>query len=138
MSQVILTRKATTTGGRDGKVHNTLSGVELVLSKPQEMGGQNTQVTNPEELFSMGYSSCFASSLEFIMAQQDISYETLAVDTKTALVSEDGKSFKFALEVKVTLEGVSAKEKASLIEAAYQFCPYSKAIQGNVDVTFID
>lgn len=138
MSQVFLTRQATTTGGRDGKIHQTLSGLELTLSKPQEMGGQNTQGTNPEELFSAGYSSCFASSLEFIMQKQNIAYEAISVNTKTALVSDGEQGFKFALEVKVTLDGVSAEQKETLIKAAYQFCPYSKAIQGNVEVSFVD
>lgn len=138
MSKVFLTRQATTTGGRDGKINHTLSGLELTLSKPQEMGGQNTQGTNPEELFSAGYSACFASSLEFIMQKQELTYDQLAVSTKTALISDGDQGFKFALEVKVTLEGVTKEQKEQLVTAAYQFCPYSKAIRDNVDVTFID
>ena len=137
MSQILFTRQATTTGGREGTVHNTLSGLELVLAKPQEMGGQNTQGTNPEELFSVGYSACFASSIEFLAQQQNIAYERLAVNAKTALVMEE-QGFKFALEVQVVLEGVTKEQKTELIQAAYHFCPYSKAIMGNVDVTFRD
>ena len=38
--KAILNRKATTFGGRNGKISDTQSGLELTLAKPVEMGGE--------------------------------------------------------------------------------------------------
>ena len=59
----ILERSATAKGGRDGLITDMSSKLELKMTKPLEMGGNNQTGTNPEELFAAGYSACFASSL---------------------------------------------------------------------------
>jgi len=133
-----LERTATAFGGRDGEIRDTQSGYSVKLSKPAEMGGVNPKGTNPEELFSIGYSSCFASSLEYLLIANQVDYESLSVKADTALMMDEKTGFSFALTVKATIQGVSKELEKEYIQKAYNFCPYSKAIKGNVNVTFIE
>jgi len=133
-----LERTATAFGGRDGEIKDTLSGYSVKLSKPAEMGGVNPKGTNPEELFSIGYASCFASSLEYLLQANKVSYESLSVKADTALMMDEKTGFSFKLTVKAVVKGVTKEVEQEYIQKAYNFCPYSKAIKGNVDVNFID
>lgn len=132
----ILERQATTFGGRNGKIKDAQSGLELTLSKPQEMGGKLAKGTNPEELFSMGYSSCFASSIEFLLQSDEQAYDDIEVSVTTSLVKDGSEGFKFEALIDAKIFGVSKEVEEKYINMAYQFCPFSKAIKGNVDVTF--
>lgn len=48
--------------------------------------------------------------------------------------SADG-GFGIAVELKVALPGVEPQQARELVELAHEFCPYSKATRGNIDVT---
>ena len=48
--------------------------------------------------------------------------------------SEDG-GFGLAVDLEVTIPGVEAPQAYELVELAHQFCPYSKATRGNIEVT---
>ncbi len=78
-----LSRTATTYGGRNGEIRDTNSGMTYKLAKPNEIGGKGLEGTNPEELFSVGYSSCFASSLEYLLQNAKVQYEDLYVKAET-------------------------------------------------------
>lgn len=132
----ILERQATTFGGRDGMIKDMQSGLELKLSKPQEMGGKLSKGSNPEELFSAGYSSCFASSIEFLLQSNQQKYDQVEVTVTTSLVKDGDQGFKFEALVNAKITGVSKEIGKKYVDMAYQFCPYSKAIKGNVDVKF--
>jgi Ohr subfamily peroxiredoxin len=132
-----LERSATTFGGRDGVIKNMASNMELKLAKPIEMGGSPSVGTNPEELFSAGYSSCFASSMEYLLMTEGVPYEAISVKATTELMADPAKGFQFRLVVNAKIEGVSKEVEKTFIEKAFGFCPYSKAIKGNVDVVFV-
>lgn len=133
----ILKRSATTYGGRNGVIKDMESKVELKLAKPLEMGGSGSQGTNPEELFSAGYSSCFASSIEYLLMTSGIKYDAISVKATTKLVANPETGFQFQLFVEAKISGVSKEVEKEYIQKAYGFCPYSKAIKGNVDVKFM-
>ena len=57
----------------------------------------------------------------------------LAIDAEVDLCLNDGAYFLQA-RLNVSLPGVNRDVAQSLIDAAHQTCPYSKAIRGNVDV----
>jgi Ohr subfamily peroxiredoxin len=132
--QKILERKATTYGGRNGLIKDTESGLSLQLSKPVEMGGPLNSNTNPEELFSIGYSSCFASSLEYLLQTSKIAYDDIKVTVTTMLVPDGHGGFKFEVTVEASVLGVSEVVEKEMIHKAYLFCPFSKAIRNNVSV----
>lgn len=133
----ILSRTATTYGGRNGEVKDTQSGIEYKLAKPKEMGGVGLEGTNPEELLSVGYSSCFASSLEYLLQNDKVKYEDLYVKAETKLLMYENVGFKFKLIVKARVNGVSKDVQDSYVEKASHFCPYSRAFKGNIEVDFI-
>ncbi len=133
----ILSRKATTYGGRNGHIKDTHSGIEYKLAKPKEMGGVGLDDTNPEELFSVGYSACFSSSLEYLLQNNQVSYNDLYVKAETKLLMIENEGFKFKLVVEARISGVEEEVQHKYIELAKNFCPYSKAFKGNIDVEFI-
>lgn len=133
----ILSRTATTYGGRNGTIKDTQSGVEYKLAKPKEMGGVGLDGTNPEELFSVGYSSCFASSLEYLLQNDKVKYEDLYVKAETKLLMIENEGFRFKLIVEARVNGVEQDVQNKYVEMAKNFCPYSKAFKGNIEVVFI-
>lgn len=133
--KTILSRQATTYGGRNGIIKDTASETELNMKKPEEMGGSPNKETNPEELFSMGYSACFASSIEHLLKADQVSYDDITVKVDTRLVMEENDGFKFDVTVYPRITGVSKETEKTYTEKAYGFCPYSKAIRDNVKVT---
>lgn len=135
--KTFLERSATTYGGRDGLIKDMASQIELKLTKPVEMGGKEGLGTNPEELFAAGYSSCFASSIEYLLMSNQVAYDAISVKATTQLLADPEKGFSFKLIVDAKITGVDQETEKSYIEKAYGFCPYSKAIKGNVDVVFI-
>ncbi|MCD4827566.1 MAG: Ohr family peroxiredoxin [Acholeplasmataceae bacterium] len=133
----MLSRKATTYGGRNGEVRDTTSGLTYKLAKPKQMGGIGLEGTDPEELFSVGYSSCFASSMEYLLQNDKVKYEDLSVQVETKLLMVPNEGFKFALVVKARINGVDQETLDKYILGAKDFCPYSKAFKGNIDIEFI-
>ena len=133
----LLERSAKTQHGRNGVIDDTQSGLKVTLSKPKEMGGTEDKGSNPEELFAMGYSSCLASSMEYLLTNEQVEYKDLYVKAKAILVMIPDQGFEFKLEVEARIDGVSKETEADFVEKAYQFCPYSKAIRNNVEVTFV-
>lgn len=133
----ILSRTATTFGGRNGEIRDTSSGLSYKLAKPKQMGGIGLDGTDPEELFSVGYSSCFASSMEHLLNTDKVKYDDLFVKAETKLLMIENEGFKFKLVVKARIKGVDKDVQDKYVEAAKNFCPYSKAFKGNIDVDFI-
>jgi Ohr subfamily peroxiredoxin len=57
----------------------------------------------------------------------------LAIDAEVDLCLTDGAFFLQA-RLNVSVPGVEREVAQTLVDAAHQTCPYSKAIRGNVDV----
>ena len=123
----ILSRTATTFGGRNGEIRDTSSGLSYKLAKPKQMGGIGLDGTDPEELFSVGYSSCFASSMEHLLNTDKVKYDDLFVKAETKLLMIENEGFKFKLVVKARIKGVDKDVQDKYVEASKSFCPYSKA-----------
>ena len=54
--------KATTKGGRNGRAILDNGGLALAMGLPKEIGG-NGEGHNPEQLFALGWSSCFGQAV---------------------------------------------------------------------------
>ena len=69
-------------------------------------------------------------------------YENFAVTVKcfeveghvSLLKDESDGGFKIGVKLIVTAGGVEKEKAKELVEAAHDFCPYSKATRGNIDV----
>jgi Ohr subfamily peroxiredoxin len=133
--KVLYTAQATVTGGRDEGHGATDDGaLEVDLRMPSEMGGDGGG-TNPEQLFALGYASCFESALKLVARRMKQDADDVSIDSKVMLMPTPEKGFKLGAELDVTLPSVSDDDQAeALVRNAHEVCPYSNATRGNIDV----
>ena len=131
VNEVAYTIAATAKGGRQGHVKSEDGVVDLPLGKP---GSKLHPKANPETLFAAGYAACFSGALN-AMAQQE------GIDTSESTVTANvtfGKTdtgFGLAVDITASIPGVDDATAQDLVAKAHQFCPYSKATRGNIEVT---
>ena len=90
---------------------------------------------NPETLFAAGYAACFQGALANRAQTQgiDTSDSTVTADVSLGKTADGGVGL--AVELKVEIPGVERAKAEELVELAHQFCPYSRATRGNINVT---
>ena len=135
MARVLYTAEATVTGGRAAGHGRTDDGkLEVDLRLPEEMGGDGGG-TNPEQLFAVGFASCFESAIGVIGRRQKAEVDDVSIHSKVSLLPTEERGFKLAVELAVTLPQVEdAEQAAEIVAAAHKVCPYSNATRGNIDV----
>ena len=131
IEKVIYTAKAHTTGGRDGGASRTSDGrLDVKLSLPGTPGSG----TNPEQLFSVGWSACFLSAIKIVAARKRVKLPAeLAVDAEVDLGASGG-GYLLQARLKVNLPGIERQVAQALVDGAHMECPYSKATHGNINV----
>ena len=129
--KVLYTAKVHTTGGRDGASRSSDGRLEVKLSSPGTPGPG----TNPEQMFAAGWSACFEGAMGIAARKLKIALPAAtAIDAEVDLCKTGGDFFLRA-RLNVSLPGLEPEVAQSLVDAAHQTCPYSKATRGNVDVT---
>jgi osmotically inducible protein OsmC len=132
LTKVAYVTSASAKGGRAGHVTSADGLVDFDLAQP---GTTPEPAVNPETLFAAGYAACFQGAL--LNRGKTIGLDT-SNSTVTAAVSfgpsEDG-GFGLAVAITVDIPDVDRGVAQQAIELAHQFCPYSKATRGNIDVT---
>ena len=125
---------ATATGeGRKGAGKTDDGRLEVDLSVPKGVGGDDGPGTNPEQLFAVGYGACFHGALKNVARQAKTKIDGSTIDSQVSLgKSEEG--LDIAVELTVTIPGLEQAEAEKLVEAAHQMCPYSRATRGNIEV----
>lgn len=132
--EALYTAKATVEGGRIGKVKSSDGTLDLELSMPKSLGGQEKEnATNPEQLFAAGYAACFDSALN-LMARQSRKRIESKVTAEVSIGKDLDGGYKLAVVLNVAINGVSLEEAQELVEQAHGGCPYSKATRGNIEV----
>jgi lipoyl-dependent peroxiredoxin len=135
----LYTAIGTAVGGRGAGTAKTDDGqLDLVLAHPVKMGGTG-KGTNPEQLFAVGYSSCFLGAMKFVNGKQKKPLTLAPESAVTAHVSfgprSDKKGFGIEVKLEVSLPGVKKVAATALAKKAHVVCPYSHAIRKNVKVT---
>jgi osmotically inducible protein OsmC len=136
--RVLYTATAHVEGGRAHGHGRTSDGaLEVDLRPPVELGGEGGG-TNPEQLFAIGFASCFESALSLIARRRKLEADDVEVDSKVMLLPTDERGFELAVRLDITLPSIDEAEAASeLVRAAHKVCPYSHATRGNIDVTLV-
>ncbi len=131
IDKVIYTAKAHTTGGREGGASRTSDGrLDVKLTTP----GARGDGTNPEQLFAVGWSSCYLAAIKLVAARTKVKLPPgVAVDAEVDLGTTDGQYFIQA-RLNVSLPGIDRETAQELVDAAHLQCPYSKATHGNINV----
>ncbi len=124
--------KATNTGGRKGHVYTDDKTIDVDVLPPQQADGN---ATNPEQLFAAGYASCFNGAFDLILKQNKVRDAEPEVTLTVRLVDdENAESPKLEVDIAAKVKNVSQEDAEKYLKAAHDFCPYSKATRGNIDV----
>jgi len=134
---ILATCKATAVGGRSGgKVALAEGGLYVHMEHAKGLGGSGEGST-PEQLFAMGYASCFNSALLFVAAQQKVEAAKATVSCEVGIGRNDAGGFALAATLTIHIPGVDLATAQSLVDTAHQVCPYSNATRGNMPVTLV-
>jgi osmotically inducible protein OsmC len=133
----LYTAEASAYGQRTGAVITSDDRLDLQLSRPKEMGGDDGPGTNPEQLFAAGYAACFHSALRHAVRDVELTPEHLEGSHVTARVhflKGAPAEFGLAVELELTAPLIDDDKARALMERTYRICPYSRATVGNIDV----
>ncbi|MFI7053653.1 Ohr family peroxiredoxin [Streptosporangium canum] len=130
----LYTARASSTGGRSGRVRTDDGFLDLEMRAPEQLGGPGG-ASNPEQLMAAAYAACFHSSLTLVAGQEGVDTTGASVDTAVEL-RRCGRRDDYVIGVDVTvhLPEVDPRLAGHIAERAHAHCPYSKALLGNVDV----
>ena len=135
MTDALYTVEALSTGGgRDGHVTTTDQAVDLDMAPPAELGGSGNGY-NPEQLFAAGYAACFHSALQSAARSRKVTIDGSSVGARVSLVRSGEESIDLAVELEVVLPGIESEQANELATLAHELCPYSRATQGNIQVS---
>lgn len=126
---------STAVGGREGHVTTEDGKIDMDLSVPKGLGGDDGKGTNPEQLFGSAYAACFGSAVQMIAESKKIK---LGDDMSVTANIEIGKTKDGDLQLKATLDcylpGVDVETGEDLVNKAHEVCPYSRATRDNITV----
>lgn len=126
-----------TSVGREGRSFTDDGQLDLALAFPPSLGGTG-KGTNPEQLFAMGYSACFASAMGLVAKQMDLDVSEASVTAEVTLNSLDEGRFGLSVILRAELpEALHGDKGKQLLEATHQVCPYSNATHGNIPVEIV-
>ncbi|WP_053368849.1 organic hydroperoxide resistance protein [Bacillus sp. FJAT-27245] len=136
MSEKILTSSVTATGGREGHVRSSEGKIDMDLAMPgTDRAKQLPDAVNPEEFFAAGYSACFDGSLQLMAKKEGVKFDSEVTANVSLLKDEQDDGFKLAVTLQVKGKGIDQEKLESLVQKAHEFCPYSKATRGNIEVS---
>lgn len=116
-------------GGREGDVEAPNGSMKMKITAP----GINKDGTNPEQLFAAGYASCFNGAVQHMLKVDGITAES-EVKARVSLYNLDDGGYTIGAILEVHIDGVDQDVARDIANRAHEFCPYSKATRGNIDV----
>ena len=134
LKEIAYTTKATATGGREGIAKSDDGRLDIKLSTPKGLGGDDGQGTNPEQLFAAGYAACFIGAIKFVAGAEKITLPSEThIDSEVSIGAIEG-GFGIAVKLAVSLGDMDKVQAKELVEKAHLVCPYSNATRGNIAV----
>lgn len=134
LQNVAYTAKATATGGRAGSAKSDDGRLDVTLSTPKGLGGDDGQGTNPEQLFAAGYAACFIGALKAVAGQAKITLPSDVYINSEVSIGTIENGFGIAAKLAVSLGDMDKSQAQALVDKAHQVCPYSNATRGNIEV----
>ncbi|MEY8445918.1 organic hydroperoxide resistance protein [Enterococcus ratti] len=119
-------------GGREGEVEAPNGTMHMKITPP----GIHAEGTNPEQLFAAGYASCFNGALQHMIEKANLSVNS-TVKARVSLYALDEGGYKIGVVLEVHIDDVSKEEAKKLAKEAHEYCPYSKATRGNIEVEVV-
>ncbi|WP_166424456.1 organic hydroperoxide resistance protein [Paraglaciecola sp. 20A4] len=134
LKNVAYTAKATATGGREGSAKSDDGRLDVQLSTPKGLGGDDGQGTNPEQLFAAGYAACFIGALKVVAGQAKIALPSNVYINAEVSIGGIENGFGIAVKLAVSVGDMDKAQARALVDKAHQVCPYSNATRGNIEV----
>ncbi|MDU6523099.1 MAG: organic hydroperoxide resistance protein [Enterococcus sp.] len=116
-------------GGRNGDVQAPNGSMKMKIEPPSI----HSEGTNPEQLFAAGYASCFNGAVHHMLKEHNIESDA-EVKARVSLYQLEDGGYQIGVILETSLPGVEKEEAQKIVEEAHEFCPYSKATRGNIDV----
>ncbi|MBA3942014.1 MAG: peroxiredoxin [Sphingopyxis sp.] len=113
-------------GGKDGYARSTNGVLDLALPQPHPAA---------ENLFAAAWSACFIGALELAASQKKVTLPASPeADTTIDLLNRGGTDFVLRARLDISVPGVDRDVARELVDLAHKICPYSKAVEGNIDI----
>ncbi|WP_375547842.1 organic hydroperoxide resistance protein [Oceanicaulis alexandrii] len=133
---ILYTARASANKGRQGRAYSDDDRLDVQLSTPAALGGDDGPGTNPEQLFAAGYAACFMSAMGLVAQQAKIKLpDDSKVDAEVGIGPREAGGFGLEVTLIAHLPGVDEAQANELLEKTEQVCPYSNATRGNVTIT---
>jgi osmotically inducible protein OsmC len=133
----VYTAQATADGPRTGRSASDDGRLDVQLSRPAAMGGDDGPGTNPEQLFAAGYAACFHSAMRFALQPLGLKPDALKdakVTARVHFLRTTPTQFDLAVDLDGSIPALDHDTAQRLMEATHEICPYSRATRGNVQV----
>jgi lipoyl-dependent peroxiredoxin len=135
LKRVLYTAEALVEGGRNGHGRTTDGRLQVDLSVPAAMNGDDGAGTNPEQLFAVGYAACFQSALLAVAQGRDIDASGSQIASRVGIGPRSDGGFGLQVWLDLQDRSIPAEQARELMLRADERCPYSNATRGNVAVT---
>ncbi len=135
LKDVLYTAEAVIDGGRSGHGRSNDGRLDVELSVPAAMGGDDGPGTNPEQLFAVGYAACFQSALLGVARGRKLDADDSRITATVGVGPRDDGGFGLEVGLDLHAPGISTEDAQLLMRRAHERCPYSNATRGNVAVT---
>jgi osmotically inducible protein OsmC len=134
LKRILYTADAVVEGGRAGHGRTSDGRLEVDLSVPAAMSGDDGPGTNPEQLFAVGYAACFQSALLAVARGRNIDASGSQIASRVGIGPRSSGGFGLQVWLDLRDPEIPAEEARELMLRADQRCPYSNATRGNVAV----
>ena len=134
LKEALYTAEAVVEGGREGHGRTSDGRLEVDLSIPAAMSGDDGPGTNPEQLFAVGYAACFQSALLGVAQGRNLDATGLRITSRVGIGPLDSGGFGLQVSLDLQAPNIPTQEARDLMLRADQRCPYSNATRGNITV----
>jgi lipoyl-dependent peroxiredoxin len=134
LKEVLYTAEAVVEGGREGHGRTSDGRLDVDLSVPAAMGGDDGPGTNPEQLFAVGYAACFQSALLGVARGRSLDVTASRITSTVGIGPLASGGFGLQVSLDLQAPNIADDEARELMLRADQRCPYSNATRGNVTV----
>jgi Ohr subfamily peroxiredoxin len=135
LNEVLYTAEAVVEGGRQGHGRTSDGRLEVDLSVPAAMSGDDGPGTNPEQLFALGYAACFQSALLGVARGRKLDTTGSQIISSVGIGPLDSGGFGLQVMLDLHAPNIDADQARELMLRADERCPYSNATRGNITVT---
>ena len=134
LKEVLYTAEAVVEGGRAGHGRTSDGRLEVDLSVPAAMSGDDGPGTNPEQLFAVGFAACFQSALLGVARGRKLDATESRMTSRVGIGPLDSGGFDLQVSLDLHAPNITAEEAHDLMLRADTRCPYSNATRGNIEV----